>query len=1348
MKLRLLNLLLLSFLCFTLQLNAQMLISGVIDGPLSGGTPKAIEFYVYQDIPDLSIFGFGSANNGGGSDGEEFTFPATSVTNGTFIYVASETTGFNDFFGFNPDYTSSAASINGDDAIELFKNGTVHDTFGDINVDGSGEPWEYMDGWSYRNDQTGPDGSTFVLANWSFSGPNALDGETSNSTAATPFPIGTYTYSAATIPAAPVATTATDITHNSFTANWNASSGATSYFLDVSEISDFSTFVTGYNNKDVGNVTSSTVTNLIPNTDYYYRVRASNSAGTSSNSNTISVTTDVLPNTTVQFKNSSGSVAENGGTYNLVVTITNPDAGNSTSADVVLVFGDAADIDGYTTQTVTFPAGSSADQTVTITITDDGVTEGNETLTFELQNVTGGNSATTGIPSQFDLTIVESSAGNYYDNIDPNLTTFVDDLKNRIRDPYTWVPYSQYDETNIANFASIDNGDGTKSVFCVYSHYEYIYSGTFVWDVLSREHTYPHSWMPTNPADSPVERDEYADQHHLFPTHQDNANAVRSNHPLGIVETPDPTTGIFLEARFGTDVDGNTVYEPRDEHKGDAARAILYMALRYDDIDGYDWSFNWLNNHIVNDLGRDPQDLNLLLSWHQQDPPDQWELDRNDYVQSIQGNRNPFVDHPEYIDYIDFNTIEYISQDLFFSEYVEGSSNNKAIEIFNNTGVDIEFSTTSYKIEIYANGGTSPNTINLVSGTLVDGDVYVVANSSADASILAVADFTTGSLNFNGDDAVVLINGTDTIDVIGQIGFDPGTEWGTGDVSTANNTIRRKSSIGGGDANGYDVFDPSVEWLGFPNDTFSGLGTHAINAGPPTITNVVRSPKIPTADENTIVTADVTDDASVGIVKLKYTVDGGSEQEVLMSNTVGSTFEGTIPSSAYTDGSLLEYWVYAEDEDGAASTSSHQKVFTGTTPITNLRTIDSDGRLVNIQTYARIAGVATVASGTFSTTSLDVYLQDNNAGINVYKNGDATTTIIRGNNYIVEGKLDQYNGKTEIVPDNPTSDIIDNGLGTIPKPVMLKINGAGVLPDPIVMTISGFLADPETYEGMLIGIQHVVNTGNGDTWPADGTNANIEISDDGGTNTITLRIDKDTNIDGTAEPVWPKDVVGILNQYDNNAPYTWGYQIQPRDLNDIQEDGALPVELTTFSASVVDNSVNLSWQTATEINNYGFEIQRQKLEASKINSEWIKAGFVEGHGNSNSPKYYSFIDNSVSISGIYKYRLKQIDIDGKYEYSQIIEVEIGIPTKFEVAQNYPNPFNPATIISFSIPEKEMVSVVIYNMLGEVVMTLVNNQLEAGKYKYELNASTLSSGTYIYRVSAGNRVGVKKMLLMK
>ena len=166
------------------------MITGVIDGPLSGGVPKAIELYALTTIADLSMYGIGSANNGEGTDGEEFTLSG-SATMGQFLYVASESTGFSSFFGFAPDFTSGAAAINGDDAIELFQSGSVIDTFGEINVDGTGEPWEYLDGWAYR--KSGTSAGAFVLADWTFSGPNALDGESTNGAASTPFPIGTFT---------------------------------------------------------------------------------------------------------------------------------------------------------------------------------------------------------------------------------------------------------------------------------------------------------------------------------------------------------------------------------------------------------------------------------------------------------------------------------------------------------------------------------------------------------------------------------------------------------------------------------------------------------------------------------------------------------------------------------------------------------------------------------------------------------------------------------------------------------------------------------------------------------------------------------------------------------------------------------------------------------------------------------------------------------------------------------------------------------------------------------------------------------------------------------------------------
>jgi len=169
-----------------------LIISAVFDGPLSGGLPKGVELYATEDIADLSIFGIGGANNGGGSDGEEFTFPTVSAAAGDYIYVASEAVGFASFMGFAPDYTTGAVNVNGDDAIELFKDGSVIDLFGDINVDGTGQPWEYQDGWAARVAGSLAT-AAFNLAEWTFSGPNALDNEVGNGTAQTPIPLQGFT---------------------------------------------------------------------------------------------------------------------------------------------------------------------------------------------------------------------------------------------------------------------------------------------------------------------------------------------------------------------------------------------------------------------------------------------------------------------------------------------------------------------------------------------------------------------------------------------------------------------------------------------------------------------------------------------------------------------------------------------------------------------------------------------------------------------------------------------------------------------------------------------------------------------------------------------------------------------------------------------------------------------------------------------------------------------------------------------------------------------------------------------------------------------------------------------------
>ncbi|MCZ6702641.1 MAG: PQQ-dependent sugar dehydrogenase, partial [Ignavibacteria bacterium] len=187
----------------------------------------------------------------------------------------------------------------------------------------------------------------------------------------------------------------------------------------------------------------------------------------------------------------------------------------------------------------------------------------------------------------------------------------------------------------------------------------------------------------------------------------------------------------------------------------------------------------------------------------------------------------------------------------------------------------------------------------------------------------------------------------------------------------------------------------------------------------------------------------------------------------------------------------------------------------------------------------------------------------------------------------------------------------------------------------------------------------------------------------------------------------------------------------------------LPVELVSFKGEYINSRVSITWETATEINNYGFDLERT------VNSNgWNKIAFIPGKGNSNSPKYYNYTDTDLQSAGVFKYRLKQIDTDGSYDYSNEISVNVNKPDKFLLGQNYPNPFNPKTRIDFRLAEKQRVSLRVYNMLGEMVKELVNEVKSAGIYSVTFDGTNLPSGIYVYRIQTKGFSENKKMTLIK
>lgn len=238
-----------------------------------------------------------------------------------------------------------------------------------------------------------------------------------------------------------------------------------------------------------------------------------------------------------------------------------------------------------------------------------------------------------------------------YTGIDRNNPTFISDLHTKVY-PHQQIFYSNYDDTYIKKFAARDTIDGKKVITCVYTSDLYMYTEPFTFDQFSREHSFPFSWMPH----TDQETASYSDVHNLYPANQNQANAIRSNYPLGEVVNVIST---FKDGTYGTNDKGQNVYEPRDEHKGDAARAIFYMSIAYHGENNENWSLP----NFIGPFTPYGQDQNVLKAWHFNDLPDAKDIARNDFIDSLQGNRNPFVDMPELVCGIDFRDMSWITDE-------------------------------------------------------------------------------------------------------------------------------------------------------------------------------------------------------------------------------------------------------------------------------------------------------------------------------------------------------------------------------------------------------------------------------------------------------------------------------------------------------------------------------------------------------------------------------------------------------------------------------------------------------------------------------------------------------------
>jgi hypothetical protein len=248
-------------------------------------------------------------------------------------------------------------------------------------------------------------------------------------------------------------------------------------------------------------------------------------------------------------------------------------------------------------------------------------------------------------PTEGQVSSLGSQIGNYYDGISSSSPSLVSDLTDLIN-PHNYISYFLYKTTVMSQFEVKDTLNGQSYVTCCYSGENKVFNDPFDWsdNDFSREHTYAHSWMPTFPCNDP-EEEEYADQHNLYPANLPNANTPRSNLPLE--DITGSTVFTYLEGSVGYNDNNQLVYEPRESHKGNAARAIMYMATCYNGINGSNWSIPSNQGPVT------------LRNWHFNDLPDNYEIARHEFIYNLQGNRNPFIDSVDFACFVDFQQMTY-----------------------------------------------------------------------------------------------------------------------------------------------------------------------------------------------------------------------------------------------------------------------------------------------------------------------------------------------------------------------------------------------------------------------------------------------------------------------------------------------------------------------------------------------------------------------------------------------------------------------------------------------------------------------------------------------------------------
>ncbi len=420
--------------------------------------------------------------------------------------------------------------------------------------------------------------------------------------------------------------------------------------------------------------------------------------------------------------------------------------------------------------------------------------------------------------------------------------------------------------------------------------------------------------------------------------------------------------------------------------------------------------------------------------------------------------------------------------------------------------------------------------------------------------------------------------------------------------------------------------------------------------------------------------------------------------------------------------------------------------------------VDANGDFVPDRMGEIVTIKGVITSPTINSLfSLSITVQDETAGISIYSSEDSILTTV-GDLVQITGEVGQYNGLTQLVVSD-RADIRRLGAGTVPAPIVLS---------------PSFYTDPmyvESLESMLIQINGLTKVDG--EWPDSNDNSNLDVWDgakspEGDSLTFKIRIDKDLDLAGMPEPVYPMNVVGFLAQYDPSTPPDDGYQLFPRYYSDIEQNVAAPPNANfwftgdtrtnydgqTVVVGDVADEFTFAWHPAVDLNDDALIYQMIAIIDGTSNNVPAADTFVTLTGQDIIDNVFNAESKTVLITimtkGAESAIVTSVDtISVTFDITVGVDSESLIPKEFFVDQNYPNPFNPSTTIQFGLPAEVQVNLIVYDILGRKVATLINNEnMSAGTYQHNFDASHLASGTYIYRLQAGQKVQVKKMLLLK